>query len=331
MNNREIIKKTLDFEYPERVAHTFEPSDMVTGSAELPNPEGEWRKINKNEWRRRDEWGNLWSRVDSTSKGEILKGALENLDNAGTVLLPDFSQPSYYKKAHNLFSAHPNHWHNGLIQGATFSIARKIRKLEIYLVDLIEAPDKLNILHDRIDEQIKYQIKHMADVGADSIFIEEDWGTQLQTFISPDMWCEQFKPRFIELCSYTHRLGLKFFMHSCGKMTDIIPDLLDAGVDLFQFDQPGIHGIDTLQEFQKENKITFWCPVDIQSTLQLKDENAIRGQARELLDKLWRGRGGFIAGYYDDNLSIGLEPQWQEIANNEFMLQGKSEFYKNIK
>ena len=43
---------------------------------------------------------------------------------------------------------------------------------------------------------------------------------------------------------------------------------------------------------------------------------------REMLDLLWRGRGGFIAGFYGDNASIGLEPRWQEIACDEFLRQG---------
>lgn len=46
---------------------------------EIPNPESEWRRINEREWRRTDEWGNVWSRVDDTSKSQVIEGALENL------------------------------------------------------------------------------------------------------------------------------------------------------------------------------------------------------------------------------------------------------------
>lgn len=323
MTSREIIRKTLEFEYPERIAHTFEPSDIITASPVIHNPDGEWKKGNADEWQRTDEWGNLWGRVDKYSKGEVIRGALENLEDVETFPMPDFSNPGCYEEAEKIFNAHPDRWHNGLIQGATFSMARKIRKLEIYLVDLIKSLELLSILHDRIDEQIKHQIKNVADIGADSIFIEEDWGTQTQTLISPEMWREFFNPRFRNICSYTHSLGLKFFMHSCGKMTDIIPDLIESGVDLFQFDQPGIHGIDLLSQYQEQSKITYWCPVDIQTTLQTKNENAIRNDVNELLQKLWRGRGGFIAGYYTDNESIGLERKWQDIASDEFLKKGK--------
>lgn len=90
-----------------------------------------------------------------------------------------------------------------------------------------------------------------------------------------------------------------------------------------QFDQPTLHGIDNLAAYQKNAKITFWCPVDIQKTLQSKDEKLIRAETREMIDKLWKGRGGFIAGYYGDNASIGLDPKWQEIACDEFLKAGR--------
>ncbi len=105
-------------------------------------------------------------------------------------------------------------------------------------------------------------------------------------------------------------------------MTVIIPDLIETGVDLLQFDQPQIHGTDLLASYQEHAKITFWCPVDIQKTLQLRDEVLIRAEARQMIEKLWRGRGGFVAGIYTDEPSIGLEKKWQVIAGDEFLKAG---------
>jgi uroporphyrinogen-III decarboxylase len=168
---------------------------------------------------------------------------------------------------------------------------------------------------------------HLREAGADSVMIAEDWGTQAETLISPKLWRQVFKPRFAALCAHAHHLGLSVFMHSCGRMTAIIGDLMETGVDLFQFDQPRIHGIDTLEALQKESPVTFWCPVDIQTTLQTKDKILIRQEVNELLDRLWRGQGGFVAGFYSDEPSIGLEPVWQEIACEEFRTQGRRERY----
>jgi uroporphyrinogen decarboxylase len=303
------------------------PTDFIWAGPQIPNPEGEWRKINEREWRRTDEWGNIWGRVDATSKGEIVKGALEDLDTVETFPLPDFANPEYYARAKEIFTACVDYWCIGGIHGFTFSMARKLRRMEQYLMDLLLDPEKIRVLHDRIDEQIKVQMVRLKEAGADCVMLAEDWGTQTQTLISPKLWRKEFKPRFADLCAYAHSLDLKVFMHSCGKVTTIVPDLIETGVDLFQFDQPRVHGIDTLQEFQEQGKVTFWCPVDIQTTLQTKDEALIRQEVNEMLDKLWRGRGGFIAGFYTDEPSIGLEPKWQKIAIDEFLEKGKREHY----
>jgi hypothetical protein len=323
MNSQEIVRRTLEFENPERVARSFVPSDIAWGWIDMPTPGGSWRRVSEREWRRTDEWGNEWGRVDDTSKGEIVRGALEDLDQVESFALPDFDNPDYYATARQIFAALPDYWRVGSLHGFAFSVARKLRRLEQYLVDLLRERDKIKILHDRIDEQIRAQMRRFCEAGADSVMIAEDWGTQTQTLISPALWREEFKPRFKALCDYAHALDLKFFMHSCGKITAIIPDLIEAGVDLFQFDQPQVHGLDTLRELQALGKVTYWCPVDIQTTLQSRDESLIRAEALAMLEQLWRGRGGFVAGFYMDEASIGLEPRWQQAACDEFLRMGK--------
>jgi len=329
MTSREIVEKTLEFDNPERVARSFPPSDFVAGAAEMPDQRDEWQKIDDHTWRRVDVWGNVWGRVDDTSMGEIVKGALEDLNEVEKFQLPDFSNPAYYKSAKEEFAAHPDKWHIGGISGFPFSIARKLRRMDRYLADLLLEREKISILHDRIVEALKTQMTRLKEAGADGIMFCEDWGTQTQLLINPELWRDEYKPCFKTLCDRAHNLGLKMFMHSCGKVTEIIPDLIESGIDLLQFDQPALHGIDTLKEMQALGKITFWCPVDIQKTLQTKNEAVIRRQASELLEKLWGGRGGFIAGFYTDNVSIGLEPKWQEIASDEFLKKGRRELFAN--
>ncbi|MCL5999119.1 MAG: hypothetical protein M1546_24110 [Chloroflexi bacterium] len=323
MNSREIVQRTLAFERPERVARSFAPSDFVWASPEIPNPQGEWRRVSEREWRRMDEWGNEWGRLESFSKGEVVRGALDDLARVGTLPLPDFSNPSYYANASAAFAAEPERWHIGSIHGLTFSIARKLRKMEQYLVDLMLDRDPIRVLHDRVDEQIRLQILRMAEAGADCVMIAEDWGTQTQLLIRPSLWREEFKPRFSALCAYAHSLGLKFFMHSCGQMGAIVPDLIEAGVDVLQFDQPRVHGLDKLERWRDQGRVTLWCPVDIQATLQTRNVAVIQREAREMIERLWRGEGGFIAGFYTDEPSIGLEPQWQQAACEVFLQAGR--------
>jgi uroporphyrinogen decarboxylase len=327
MNSREIVKATLEFNYPERVARTFKESDMVLTSVSIKTGATEWYKVEGNMEERVDAWGNVWRRTESVSKGEIFRGAIKSIDDLDLYQFPDNSKEEYYRIIKEDRQVHNNKWMAAVLPGFTFVIARDLFRLEEYLVSLKLEYETVRRFHDRIDDYLEKQIVNYGKTGADSIFFGEDWGTQTQTLISPDLWYQEFYPRFKRLCGTAHDCGMKVFMHSCGAIKAIIPGLIKAGIDLFQFDQPEVHGIDLLASFQEYHAITYWSPVDIQKTLQEKDESVIRAKVREMLDKLWRGRGGFIAKIYGGNAAIGLDPVWQEYAADEFVNCGKSERY----
>jgi len=322
MTSKEIVSRTLAYTAPERVARSFGDSDFAWANCTAKTYATDWAETGDGRWEHKDEWGNTWARLESTSKGEVIKGVLEDIEDCAAYNFPDFSIRKDYDCVAELRAKNPDQWILGCVPGFAFSIARKMRKLDQYLMDLILEADQMHQLHDRIDVMLEAMIRNYATAGADSIMFWEDWGTQNQTLISPALWREEFFHRTQKLCALAHSLGIKVFMHSCGKIEAIIPGLIEAGIDVLQFDQPDLHGIDTLAAYQAKSKITFWCPVDVQKTLQLCDENIIRAKAREMLDKLWKGRGGFIAGYYGDNASIGLDPKWQDYACNEFTVRG---------
>lgn len=292
MTPREIVERTLNFRNPQRVACSFGDSDFVS--------------------------------VNNTVK----TGDTDRIQIAGTSQiagyeLPDYSRFEDYSTVVEARAKNKDKWLIGELPGFTFSIANKIFKPENYLAALILEKEQIKILHDKIDCALENMIRNYSKAGADCVMFYEDWGTQNQLLISPNLWYEEFFPRFVKLCGIAHQCGIRVFMHSCGKIAAVVPALIKAGIDVLQFDQPDLHGIDQLAEYQKQSKITFWCPVDIQNTLQMRDEKIIRAKAGEMLDKLWKGRGGFIAGYYTDNAAIGLEPKWQDIACQEFIAHGK--------
>ena len=96
---------------------------------------------------------------------------------------------------------------------------------------------------------------------------------------------------------------------------------MEAGIDVCQFDQPELHGIDYLSE-NFGGRMTFWCPVDIQKTLQTGDPVKVETAAKEYVEKLGCFGGGFIAGYYASNDAIKVDPELQAVACRAFMKYG---------
>jgi len=321
-DSREIVNATLDCAGPERVARSFAESDFGGCSHTARTHATEWQRVDATRWERTDIWGNRWARVDETSKGEVVEGVFSSVEDINVYEFPDFSNPEDYRAAAEKRAQMPGKFVSGSLPGFAFNIARKLFKLEEYLCCLLTEQQKMAALHDRIEKLLADMIVNYAAAGVDGIMLCEDWGTQDRTLVSPGLWREEFFPRFQRLCGLARENGLRVLMHSCGAIGAIVPGLMEAGVDCLQFDQPTLHGIDNLAAHQARGRITFWCPVDIQRTLQTREETLIRAEAREMLDKLWRGRGGFIAGYYPDNASIGLEDKWQQIACEEFLARG---------
>ncbi len=324
MDSREIVLRTVEYSGPERVAASMPPPhwhDFSHAGLRLQNYTATWQDIGGERQEYVDEWGNTWARIDRHSKGEVARGAIQDLDQVETIPLPDLANPANYQRVREAFQDPANdRFRIGGLPGFPFNIARKMRRLDQFLMDLLLDQDKIVILLRRIEDLLADTIVQYAEAGADAVMFPEDWGTQKGLMIRPDTWRKVFKPGFERLCTVAHEHGIKVFMHSCGKTTVIIPDLIEAGIDVLQFDQPQLHGLDNLAQFH--GQITFWCPVDIQTTLQTQDAARIEADAKEMIERLGGPEGGFIAGYYGGNEAIGLDPMWQDIACRAFTRYG---------
>ncbi|MDY6913652.1 MAG: uroporphyrinogen decarboxylase family protein [Planctomycetota bacterium] len=322
MTSRQIIRSVLKFENPSRIGMSLPepyPNDFVFAERKVDGYEDARLAPQGNEFCRwRDEWGVLWASLTDYDKGEVVEAAIADWSQLDDYSPPDLGQKQDYAHAVEVFAADREHFRVGYLPGFPFNVARKLRKLDNYLCDLVLHRENVNCLNAMVRTELLKAIDRLAEAGADAIMFAEDWGTQESLMISPEMWREIFKPEFETLCGRAHERGLFVLMHSCGKITAIINDLIECGVDCLQFDQPRLHGIETLAE-NFAGRMTFWCPVDIQTTLQTKDPELIRREAQLLVEKLGGRGGGFIAGYYSGNQAIGLSPDVQDHACKAFV------------
>lgn len=323
MTSRELIRSVLTFGRPPRIGMTLPPpypNDMLW-AARKPSPNQPLTPCGSELRRWRDEWGCVWASLTAFDKGEVVEGAITDWSQLETYTPPALGDEADYREVARIFKSDTEHFRVGFIPGFTFNIARKIRRLESYLCDLVTERENIDRLHRLVRTELLKAIDRFAEAGADAIFFTEDWGTQDRLMVSPEMWREIFRPEFLALAGRAHDHGLSVLMHSCGKMTAIIEDLIACGVNCLQFDQPRLHGIDLLAK-RFAGRVAFWCPVDIQETLQTRDPARIREDARLYIEKLGAPNGGFIAGYYSSNEAIGITADIQEIACKAFVEYG---------
>lgn len=336
MNSKEIIKRVIDFNDPPRIGFDFNPphaKDILWISAaqlratnptylnwgrhlelleKVPGFTGEVRQ---------DALGNIIGRLNQKTNGEIIWGALQD----DWDLLHDFQIPPFDETYNNSFKEklkeNKDQYILAVLPISPFSTARNLRMLENFLADVLLEPDNVERLLDILVEAANKMIINAAEAGADGICIYDDWGTQHALLVSPKVWRQLFKPVYKKLIDTTHEQGMHFFMHSCGYIHEIMEDMVEIGLDVFQLDQPELHGVENLAN-KFGGRVTFWCPVDIQRIMETGERTLIEGTARKMIRELGRFGGGFIAKDYPSWEDIDVKDEWAGWARNIFLKEG---------
>ena len=147
--------------------------------------------------------------------------------------------------------------------------------------------------------------KRIFDVAADAIdifFIGNDFGSQTGPLMSPEMFDRFMAPHLKRLCDLGHSYGLKTQMHCCGGIYELIPGMIDAGIDGLHAVQPSCRGME-LKKLKSEfgDRMVFNGAIDSHHTLMEKDATGVKEDTRKVLETMMPG-GGYIAGASHDTI-----------------------------
>jgi uroporphyrinogen-III decarboxylase len=139
----------------------------------------------------------------------------------------------------------------------------------------------------------------------DAITIMDDWGAQSSLLTSPDVFRSIFKPMYKGYAEIARQYGKYVFMHSDGYITDIIPDLIEAGINALN-SQIFCMGVRELGE-KFRGKMTFWGEIDRQHLLPKGSRAEIEEAVKEIYENLY-AKGGVIA-----QCEFGLEAKPENV------------------
>jgi uroporphyrinogen decarboxylase len=157
--------------------------------------------------------------------------------------------------------------------------------------------------HDFLEKTTATHLRNLerflGEVGGliDVILFGDDLGGQGGPLISPAMYREFFKPRHSELFRRAKELapGVKVMLHCCGGVRELLPDLIDAGLDAINPVQITCAGMDAAglkRDFGRD--LTFWgggC--DTRDILPLGSPEKIREHVLRQLEIMSPG-GGYV-------------------------------------
>lgn len=174
-----------------------------------------------------------------------------------------------------------------------------LRRIDNFLMDLVTEPEKVEALLDALLERhlaaLEKVCRTVGDV-ADIVRFGDDLGMNGGPFMSPKVYRQLFKPRHKVLCDYVHKhTRMKTFLHSCGSIRALLPDLIEAGYDVINPVQTTCRDMEPERlkaDFGKD--ICFWgggC--DTKSVLNHGAPAEVKEHVKRRLEIFMPG-GGFV-------------------------------------
>lgn len=169
-----------------------------------------------------------------------------------------------------------------------------------FFTDLLLSPEKTTYILDKVLElKLNYFDLLLSEAGDHIHIVREldDLGGQHGLLISPEDYKKYFRPRQKILFDFIKKKApeAKLLFHSCGSVYEIIPDLIELGVDIINPVQVSAADMDTKRlkkEFGKD--ITFWGGgIDTQNILPKGSPQQVRDEVKRRIDDLAPG-GGFV-------------------------------------
>ncbi len=179
------------------------------------------------------------------------------------------------------------------IFGSHFEKAYFSRGIENFLADMAGEPDYAQALLDKIIDKNLVMIENIIYLPEiDGVLLGSDWGSQKSLLMSPESWRKMIAPGEKKEYDLIHDAGKDVWVHSCGCIDAIIPDLTEMGLDVLNPVQPECMDISFLKS-EYGNRLTFWGGISTQRTLPYGTPEEVAAETHATIE-LMSKNGGYI-------------------------------------
>lgn len=187
-----------------------------------------------------------------------------------------------------------------LVPAPMLKAPRGIREITEWYMSTVTRQDYVREVFERQCEIALGNLPKIYAAVGDQVNIAwlsgTDFGTQNNCFISPKTFRSLYKPYYKRLNDWIHQnTGWKTFIHSCGSILPLIPDIIDAGFDILNPVQVSAANMDPqVLKDRFGDQITFWGGgIDTQKVLPFGTPQEVREQVRRHLEIFGKG-GGYV-------------------------------------
>lgn len=309
MNNRELVITSLSHNQPTKIPYHVTFTHIARANmakyygdcefesklnncllwldTQAPNS---WKEVQPNIWT--DEFGCEWNRTVDKDIGNVQNCQITS-SNVNNFSFPDPSDVFRYSYYEQRIKENPDKFVVADLGFSLFERAWILAGMENVLVGMIDSPQFIHTLFDRILEYNLSIIENACRNGIDAMRFGDDWGSQFGLIMGYDMWNEYIKPRIAEMYKLTKSKGKYVIIHCCGKIESILPDLIELGVDLFNPFQPEVMNVYDIKKRYGE-KLSFFGGISTQQLLPFGSVSEVQDECKRLLEFIGKN-GGYVA------------------------------------
>ena len=313
MTGRERVIRTLEFRSPDRVPRhlwrlpgtkMFRENDVNQVLKKYPEDitildfnYGKGKRTKGTRYKRdevaTDEWGCRWHAAEDGVTGEVKDPPIKDMSEVRTLTAPyEILKGADFPKVNGMCA-----------ETDTFTLAwttiRPFERMQFLFgteklfIELFYGSKQLRFLRDIIHDFFMEELKMWVETDVDGISFMDDWGSQKNLLISPELWRDFFKPLYKDYCDLIHSRNKYAFFHSDGYIEPIYPELIEVGVDAINSQLFCMNIEDVGRKYKR--MITFWGEIDRQHILPFGTKNEVADAVKRVKNALWMREGGIIA------------------------------------
>lgn len=175
-----------------------------------------------------------------------------------------------------------------------FETAWLMRGMQTLMTDFAINPDMAHAVCERITELRVGQARRFAATGVDIIRLGDDIVTQQGRMFSAEMYRAFLQSRVKRIVEAAKQVNpdVIVFMHCCGRVEEVIDELIETGIDVLNPLQPECNNLAWIKERYGE-RLSFWGGIGVQSVLPHGTPEEVRRAVRQTSELLGKG-GGFL-------------------------------------
>jgi uroporphyrinogen decarboxylase len=207
---------------------------------------------------------------------------------------PDAHAPGRFDHVGQIMAENQDRFMVAVVNHTLFERAWFLRGFREFLYDLALRPAFAHALLDRILEFDLAILERLLNYRVDGVWFGDDYSHQGGLIVSPAMWRRFIKPRLAVLMERARRGGLPVFLHSDGAVSDLIPDLLEIGLNALNPLQPEVMDLAWLKrEYGRE--LCFCGGISTQHVLSHGTPDEVEAELRNKVALLAQGGGYIVA------------------------------------